>query len=121
MICYLFFGSTIYKSAIDFLSFPAYGNSRPSVSEEELKEKHANIAGEVLDVNQLASGSTHRSTGINTESDSGIAEDGSAPAQRGMILPFIPLSLTFDDVRYSVDMPPVKIETCFSYNINNDN
>lgn len=27
--------------------------------------------------------------------------------RRGMVLPFEPLSLTFDDIRYSVDMPQV--------------
>ena len=27
--------------------------------------------------------------------------------QRGMVLPFAPLSITFDDIRYSVDMPQV--------------
>jgi hypothetical protein len=97
---------TISKPGIAFLLFPAYGNSRASVSEEELKEKHANITGEAPDVNHLAAG-------INTESDLGTPEDGSARAQRGMILPFVPLSLTFNDVRYSVDMPPVKIEPCF--------
>lgn len=26
---------------------------------------------------------------------------------RGMVLPFEPLSVTFDEIRYSVDMPPV--------------
>ena len=87
---------------------PAYGNSRSSVSEEELKEKHANLNGEVLDDNRLASASTHRATGNNTETDSAIVEDNSGPTQRGMVLPFVPLSLTFDNIRYSVDMPPVK-------------
>jgi len=27
--------------------------------------------------------------------------------KRGMVLPFQPLSLTFDEIRYSVDMPQV--------------
>ncbi|KAK3161259.1 hypothetical protein QOZ80_1BG0074790 [Eleusine coracana subsp. coracana] len=103
MIGFTLLFNTLFTLALTYLR--PYGNSRPSVSEEELKEKHANITGELLDVNNLASGST-RSTGINTESDSRTAEDGSSPARRGMILPFVPLSLTFDDVRYSVDMPP---------------
>ncbi|GJN18417.1 hypothetical protein PR202_gb05578 [Eleusine coracana subsp. coracana] len=103
MIGFTFFFNALFTLALTYLR--PYGNSRPSVSEDELKEKHANITGELLDVNSLTSGST-RSTAINTESDSRKAEDGSSPAQRGMILPFVPLSLTFDDVRYSVDMPP---------------
>jgi len=93
--------------------FPAYGDSRPSVSEEELKEKHANMKGEVLDGNHRASASSHRPTGINTEADPAIAEDDSALTKRGMILPFVPLSLAFDDIRYSVDMPQVKYTNLF--------
>ena len=95
------------------LLFSAYGNSRTSVSEEELKEKHANIKGEVLDGNHLASASSHRPKGINHEADPAIAEDDSALTKRGMILPFVPLSLTFDDIRYSVDMPQVKYKDLF--------
>ncbi|RLN25163.1 ABC transporter G family member 36 [Panicum miliaceum] len=101
-------GFTILFNALFTLTLTylkPYGNSRPSVSEEELKEKHANMKGEVLDGNHLASASSHRSTGINTETDSAIVEDDSALTKRGMILPFVPLSLTFDNIRYSVDMP----------------
>jgi ABC-type multidrug transport system ATPase subunit len=103
MIGFTLLFNTLFTLALTYLR--PYGNSRPSISEEELKEKHANITGEVLDVSHLVAGRTRRSTGFNTESDSGTTEDGSATAQRGMILPFVPLSLTFDDVRYSVDMP----------------
>lgn len=28
-------------------------------------------------------------------------------SRRGMVLPFTPLSITFDTIRYSVDIPPV--------------
>jgi ABC-type multidrug transport system ATPase subunit len=54
--------------------------------------------GGVPDGNHLASQSSHRSTGINADTDSALTE-------KGMILPFVPLSLTFDNIRYSVDMP----------------
>ncbi|XP_062204828.1 ABC transporter G family member 36 [Phragmites australis] len=103
MIGFTILFNALFTLALTYL--PPYGNSRPSVSEEELKEKHANMNGEVLDGNRLASGSAHRSTGINAESDSATMEDNSALTQKGMILPFVPLSLTFDNIRYSVDMP----------------
>ena len=32
--------------------------------------------------------------------------------KRGMVLPFQPHSITFDDVRYSVDMPEVGLLLC---------
>ncbi|CAL4975334.1 unnamed protein product [Urochloa decumbens] len=103
MVGFTILFNALFTLALTYLK--PYGNSRPSVSEEELKEKHANMKGEVLDGNHLVSSSSHRSAGINTETDSAIAEDDSAPTKRGMILPFVPLSLTFDNIRYSVDMP----------------
>ena len=62
--------------------------------------------GGVPDGNHLASKSSHQSTGINTDADSTLTE-------KGMILPFVPLSLTFDNIRYSVDMPQVKDRKLF--------
>ena len=37
------------------------------------------------------------------------AGDGAAAQARGMILPFTPLSISFDDVSYFVDMPAVSV------------
>ncbi|KXG32868.1 ABC transporter G family member 36 [Sorghum bicolor] len=91
--------NALFTLALTYLK--PYGNSRPSVSEEELQEKHANIKGG----NHLVSASSHQSTGLNTETDSAIMEDDSASTKKGMILPFDPLSLTFDNIKYSVDMP----------------
>ncbi|ONM41194.1 ABC transporter G family member 40 [Zea mays] len=103
MVGFTILFNALFTVALTYLK--PYGNSRPSVSEEELKEKHANIKGEVLDGNHLVSASSHRSTGVNPETDSAIMEDDSALTKRGMILPFVPLSLTFDNIKYSVDMP----------------
>lgn len=50
--------------------------------------------------------STQRSTS-STEIE---AVEGNENQQRGMILPFEPHSLTFDNVTYSVDMPAVREE-----------
>ncbi|TKW15301.1 hypothetical protein SEVIR_5G228700v4 [Setaria viridis] len=103
MVGFTILFNALFTLALTYLK--PYGNSRPSVSEEELNEKHANMKGEVLDGNHLVSARSHRSTRANTETDSAIGEDDSSPAKRGMILPFVPLSLTFDNIRYSVDMP----------------
>ncbi|KAL6645521.1 hypothetical protein ACP70R_017129 [Stipagrostis hirtigluma subsp. patula] len=94
--------NTLFTLTLTFLS--PNGNSWPSVSEEELKEKHANVEGEVLDGNHVASDSTRWPIG-KTKNDSAMVEDGSGPTQKGMLLPFVPLSLTFENIRYSVDMP----------------
>ncbi|KAL6659896.1 hypothetical protein ACP70R_002018 [Stipagrostis hirtigluma subsp. patula] len=85
--------NTLFTLTLTFLS--PNGNSWPSVSEEELKEKHANVEGEVLDGNHVASDSTRWPIG-ETKNDSAMVEDGSGPTQKGMLLPFVPLSLTFE-------------------------
>ncbi|KAL3528695.1 hypothetical protein ACH5RR_008017 [Cinchona calisaya] len=51
--------------------------------------------------------STHTNRNLSTrEEDTSIdAASGIAP-KRGMVLPFTPLAMSFDDVKYFVDMPP---------------
>lgn len=45
--------------------------------------------------------------GLNRNADSSLeAALGVAP-KRGMVLPFTPLAMSFDNVNYYVDMPPV--------------
>ena len=41
--------------------------------------------------------------------------DAESKRKTGLLLPFEPLAITFDDIRYSVDMPKVGLETCLSY------
>jgi hypothetical protein len=43
----------------------------------------------------------------NDEAISNHATVNSSPGKKGMVLPFVPLSITFEDIRYSVDMPEV--------------
>lgn len=45
----------------------------------------------------------------NDEAASNHATVNSSPVNKGMVLPFVPLSITFEDIRYSVDMPEVFI------------
>nr|XP_019707357.1 ABC transporter G family member 36-like isoform X6 [Elaeis guineensis] len=74
-----------------------FGKAQPAISEETLKEKHANLTGEVLEQSSIrrsgtASTSTNEVVDLNQN-------------QKGMVLPFVPLSMTFDNIRYYVDMP----------------
>ena len=89
------------------LSYPvtcktALGKGQATISEEALKEKEANRTGANIELEGLGSA---RSTG-SVE----IKREGTR--KKGMVLPFTPLSLTFDNVKYSVDVPQVK--TCLS-------
>ncbi|PUZ59878.1 hypothetical protein GQ55_4G078800 [Panicum hallii var. hallii] len=98
-----------------FVISRAYGPSYPSVSEETLKEKNANLIGVALDVsvhkvkglgsNCQSSESFCQATGSYNETKLASVDANSMPSQRGMVLPFVPLSLTFDSIRYSVDIP----------------
>ncbi|KAK8455788.1 hypothetical protein SEVIR_4G219401v4 [Setaria viridis] len=93
----------------------SYGHSYPSVSEETLKEKHANLTGVAVEVplhkgkglgsNCQSSESACQATGSYNETKLASVDANSMPAPRGMVLPFVPLSLTFDSIRYSVDVP----------------
>lgn len=47
------------------------------------------------------SGGLHYSADIALDAATGVAP------KRGMVLPFTPLAMSFDDVSYFVDMPPV--------------
>jgi hypothetical protein len=92
----------------------AYGKDQPTISEETLKEKHANLTGEVLEGSSRGrrTSSQHRSSwnGSSIRNNSTQAKSASeiiGSDKKGMVLPFTPLSLTFDEVKYSVDMPQV--------------
>lgn len=52
--------------------------------------------------------SRSNSNGISKNADLALeASNGVAP-KRGMVLPFTPLAMSFDDVNYYVEMPPVR-------------
>jgi hypothetical protein len=81
-----------------------------------MKEKNANLTGCVVDVLSggkgpdnafLRSVNAHQATGSYSETVSSSIDPNSIPSQRGMILPFVPLSLTFDNIQYSVEIPRV--------------
>lgn len=85
----------------------AFNNQQAIIAEDKIQEDitdaTANDNGKktdtVLSVENISS-----STGTNTDSE----VNGVAP-QRGMILPFTPLTMSFDSINYYVDMPSVRI------------
>uniref|UniRef100_A0A6V7QUP9 ABC transporter domain-containing protein n=1 Tax=Ananas comosus var. bracteatus TaxID=296719 RepID=A0A6V7QUP9_ANACO len=100
----------LFTVALSYLK--SLGKAQPILTEEAIKEKHTNITGEVLEMETIgqASDSVSSSRGNarnarNSASSRTTAED-SNQNRRGMVLPFAPLAVAFDDIRYSVDMPP---------------
>ncbi|CAL9063878.1 ABC transporter G family member 36-like isoform X2 [Musa acuminata AAA Group] len=135
LIGYILLFNALFSVALTYLK--PFGKSQPPVSEETLKEKHANLTGEVseqssrgrnsVDHSQSKSksyqhvslmlhfpGQSHQVEALSAEGADGLRRDGTSSGsmnvaidqnKKGMVLPFTPLSITFDNIRYSVDMP----------------
>ncbi|XP_058112161.1 ABC transporter G family member 39-like isoform X2 [Magnolia sinica] len=100
---YILLFNGLFIAALTYLN--PYKGGQAVLSEEALKEKHANRTGEVEEV-ELSTRRTSSSACIGNEIRMTEATDcASKSNKKGMVLPFAPLSITFDNVRYSVDMP----------------
>ncbi|KQK03837.1 ABC transporter G family member 32 [Brachypodium distachyon] len=102
MIGYTLLFNLLYTLALSFLS--PFGDSHSSVPEETLKEKHANLTGEILG-NPKEKKSRKQGSSRTANGDQEISSVDSSSRRRGMVLPFAQLSLTFNAIKYSVDMP----------------
>ncbi|KAI7750120.1 hypothetical protein M8C21_024673 [Ambrosia artemisiifolia] len=92
--------NTLYTLALAYLDAP--GKPQATILDDT-----ANVAevDRVLDAKTSREMVTHKNHNIN--------EDSSVEAvvpKRGMILPFTPLSMSFDNINYYVDMPPAMKE-----------
>ncbi|ONK59464.1 uncharacterized protein A4U43_C08F6690 [Asparagus officinalis] len=99
LIGYIFLFNLLFVLFLDWLD--PLGNGQAVVTEEELREKHANRTGESVELLPPGTDSA-RNPGRGTDE---IRNDTGANKKRGMVLPFLPLSITFDNIKYSVDMP----------------
>ncbi|XP_037413167.1 ABC transporter G family member 37 [Triticum dicoccoides] len=104
MVGYTLLFNLLYTLALSVLS--PLTDAHPSMSEEELKEKHANLTGKALDGHKEKN-SRKQELELSHISDrnSGINGVDSSDSRKRLVLPFTPLSLTFNDTKYSVDMP----------------
>lgn len=57
--------------------------------------------------------SHYKGNGASRKEDTDLETASGIAPKRGMVLPFTPLAMTFDNVNYFVDMPPVKIKISF--------
>ncbi|KAM3192539.1 hypothetical protein ACQJBY_069641 [Aegilops geniculata] len=96
LVGYVIVFNILFTLALSYLK--PLGKSQQILSEDALKEKHANITGETPD------GSISAAAGnINSSRRNSAAPEDSG--RRGMVLPFAPLAVAFNNMRYSVDMP----------------
>ncbi|ONK80704.1 uncharacterized protein A4U43_C01F20830 [Asparagus officinalis] len=98
LIGYILGFNLLYTASLTYLN--PVGESQAVMSEETLEEKVANRTGESSSRGNN-NGSERARRGAGTEIET-VQEQNK---KKGMVLPFAPLSITFDNIRYSVDMP----------------
>eukprot|EP01018_Ginkgo_biloba_P026516 Gb_28918 [translate_table: standard] len=96
----------LYTLALAYLK--PLGKPQALISEDALEEKHANRTGEVKLPDPPAAGASQRrrsSYVSNSSRSDSIINSARDAGKKGMVLPFQPLALAFDNVNYYVDMP----------------
>lgn len=83
----------------------AFGKPQPVLSAQTLAERNARIA---VASSQPSSIRTSHSDPTNVLIRASGDDQANTGRKRGMVLPFQPLSITFEDIHYSVDMPQVR-------------
>lgn len=97
LVGYVLLFNFLYTVTLTYLN--ALGKPQAILSEEALEEKTANVTGQAIELSSR--GRRSSSSGRVVE----IQEVANENRSKGMVLPFQPLAITFDDIRYSVDMP----------------
>ncbi|KAI4325296.1 hypothetical protein MLD38_030708 [Melastoma candidum] len=93
------FFNLLFTFALTYFSPP--GKPQAIISEDSAEEGHELARDHLLGVGKRGQGEMElsREAGHVTSNASGISP------KRGMVLPFTPLAMSFDDVNYYVDMP----------------
>ncbi|GAU15123.1 hypothetical protein TSUD_08610 [Trifolium subterraneum] len=108
LIGYVFLFNFLFTLALQYLS--PFRKDQARLSEEKLLERDSSTAEEFI---QLPNRKRISETKIVEEEliqsrsfSARVGKDkASISGRRGMVLPFQPLSITFDEIRYAVDMP----------------
>ncbi|XP_058223773.1 pleiotropic drug resistance protein 1-like isoform X1 [Rhododendron vialii] len=110
LVGYVFLFNALFSLALAYLG--PFEKPQAVLSDETLAERKACKAGEVIelplrDKSSFGRGDeVQRSVSLKSSSSRmrSISE-ANQNRERGMVLPFEPLSISFDDIKYSVDMP----------------
>ncbi|KAK4490942.1 hypothetical protein RD792_001662 [Penstemon davidsonii] len=107
MIGYILLFNFLYTLALTYLN--PFGKPQAILSEETLDERNATKKGKPIELSsrERALLVSWREDDVyrNVSSREHSISQADPNRKRGMLLPFEPLSITFDDIRYSVDMP----------------
>ncbi|XP_050366567.1 pleiotropic drug resistance protein 1-like [Argentina anserina] len=99
LIGYTFLFNIIITFALQYLD--PFGKPQAVLSKESIAERNGNRTGEFT---ELLSRENKSSEG-STEGATSSLSSANGKRKRGMVLPFQPLSLSFDEIRYAIDMP----------------
>ncbi|XP_027333289.1 pleiotropic drug resistance protein 1-like isoform X2 [Abrus precatorius] len=103
LIGYVFLLNSLFTMALQYLS--PFRKDQAGLSQEKLLERNASTAEAFIQLQNLKNSSETKMVEEASISPRVSDDKANRCGKRGMVLPFQPLSLTFDEIRYSVDMP----------------
>ncbi|XP_039051271.1 pleiotropic drug resistance protein 1-like isoform X2 [Hibiscus syriacus] len=110
LIGYCFLFNFLFTLSLKYLD--PFGKPQAVISKETLDEKIANKAGQSIELSSRGRGSSERANSSRTNTSLrslsekvGSVNEANHKRKRGMVLPFEPLSMSFDEIKYAVDMP----------------
>nr|XP_048332096.1 pleiotropic drug resistance protein 1-like isoform X3 [Ziziphus jujuba var. spinosa] len=110
LIGFIFLFNFLFTLALKYLN--PFGKPQAIISKEALVEKIARKTGEFIELSSKFGNTAERGNESRRNISSrtlsarvGSINEANVNGKRGMILPFEPLSITFDEIRYAVDMP----------------
>ncbi|KAI7987449.1 Pleiotropic drug resistance protein 1 [Camellia lanceoleosa] len=108
-IGYIFLFNSLFTLALAYLN--PFGKPQAILTEETIAERNAcktreiELSSREKRLSERGDEIQRSASSTSVTSRAGSVSEISQNKKRGMILPFEPLSITFDDVRYAVDMP----------------
>ncbi|XP_059644555.1 pleiotropic drug resistance protein 1 isoform X2 [Cornus florida] len=100
---YVFLFNFLFTVALTYLD--PFGKPQAILSEETLAERSAIKTGELTELSSRGKKIQKSASSRSMSSRVGSISEASQNRKRGMVLPFEPFSISFDDIRYAVDMP----------------
>ncbi|XP_021277311.1 pleiotropic drug resistance protein 1-like isoform X1 [Herrania umbratica] len=110
LIGYCFLFNFLFTLTLKYLD--PFGKPQAVISKETLAEKIVSKTGENAELSLRGKGSSERriesrrsASSRSLSSKVGSINEANQNRKRGMVLPFEPLSMSFDEIKYAVDMP----------------
>ncbi|XLS69359.1 hypothetical protein HN51_020382 [Arachis hypogaea] len=107
-IGYMLLFNLLFPLALHYLD--PFGKPQALISEEALAERNSVKNDHIIELSSGRNGASDKSNGRSVSSRTLSARvvainETDRYRKCGMVLPFTPLSITFDEIRYAVDMP----------------